>query len=350
MDGYKKLYNSDKIDINNDGIIDEMSAFESYIYDVSMVDDIEIEYRDLLIDEIIKITSKLNQLFIVVGCDNLKFDSGRYAWIVDKVEYSLKSNALEDTKKMISKLYNEFIEKRNLLLNSYLKFVIYIVKEYYKSYGVSFEELVQFGNLGLIRAIETYNYDYNIKFITYADKWIRQSIMSNSKKIMYEVRKPSHIYELNNKRIKAINELSCKLGYIPSDKEVSEYMGVSLDKIELVKNTFLDSISLDEEIELSYDDVYMTRKDSLVDDKINIEEQVICNGFTRKINECLDDFLNEKQKLVIKYIYFDDLNNAEIALKLGVSQQRIGQIHYKALTKLAGKCKVKELRKTYFEC
>lgn len=327
---------------------DVINSFDSYVRDISFLDEISSIEKDELVSDIVNIISKLEQLFILVGCNDLEFKNGRQAWIADKVEYSLNNCSNEDIKLEIQELYSSFIIKRNMLLEGYLKFVINVSKEFYKTCGIPFEDLIQFGNFGLMRAVEKYNYSYGVKFITFANKWIVQSILYSCKRYMYQVRKPSHIFEYNNNRIKAINELSNKLGRMPSDNEIANYMGISLDKIKLIESAFLSMMSIDEELETRYDGVVITLKDLIVDHDVNIENYVLDENLSEELYELLEQFLNLREQVVIKCKYVDEMSNVDIAKILGVTHQRVGQIHYNALAKLGKKSKIRELKKIYF--
>ena len=102
-------------DIGDDFL--EYDLFGSYVKDLSLVNELSDNEKKILIQEIIEVVSELNQLFVLVGCDQLKFDNGRYAWIVDKVLYCEKNCYDKVLVEKIKDLYDKFVFKRNILMN-----------------------------------------------------------------------------------------------------------------------------------------------------------------------------------------------------------------------------------------
>ena len=166
--------------------LENLSAYDYYINDISSLSELSLTHKRELINQIVFIISELNKLFDRVGNISNIGNKRVKPWISDKVLFCLTyCNDLELLNK-IKVLYKSFVEKRNELVEDNLKFVILCSKLYHnRECGVEFEDLIQYGNLGIMRAVETYNPEYDTEFVTYAGYWTKQSIITNSKKIMH---------------------------------------------------------------------------------------------------------------------------------------------------------------------
>lgn len=340
LDIYSKyIYDLSK----NDEIDESLTLYQYYISDVSSIEDIDNLEKEKLLKELMDIINKLNVLFDKAKCSDNIFGKGKRPWICDKVEYCIKH--LNDIELLdeIKKLYSLYIDKRNIFLNGYLKFVISIASDYVRDDLLSLVDFIQYGNLGLIRALETYDVKFNTKFMTYAYDWITQSIRYNMKKDMYQIRKPMHIFELNSKRIKAYNKLLHQLGREPSNREIAEYMGISLDEVKILENIFLETRSIDEPIETMIDGVFSTRLEYVVDDSVDVEGDVINKCLCDDLNECMLEYLTDRERFVLYCRYNMDMKYHEIGDILGIRYQRSMQIHNEAIKKLSKKKKIKKM-------
>ena len=100
--------------------------------------------------------------------------------------------------------------------------------------GLELEDLIQYGNMGLIRAIEMYDSSKDVEFLTYAGYWIKQSIIYNSKKVMYTIKLPVHWYETKNKWARSIEFLTQKLGRYPSMDEIALDIDMESKKLQMI--------------------------------------------------------------------------------------------------------------------
>lgn len=313
---------------------DYVDAYDCYMNDVKQLDTVGNGEKVELLSELIIMIREMEELFLIAGCDKLIFPNNRKPWICDKVNYSLENCRDISLLNKIKELYNMYLIKRERFMREYLKFVVFIAKQYFREDGLPLADLVQFGNLGLIRALELYNPEFGNMFSTYAGIIIRRSIVVNSKNVMYVIRKPFHIFELNNRRIDAINILVQKLGREPSTREVAEYMGKSVDEIKLVANDFSVLTSLDELHEYCFDEMLVNIVETAADENVNVEEEVFDSCLVSDMDECLFKYLDERERLIIRYIYENNMDYLSIGASLGISKQRVGQIHNKVLERL----------------
>ena len=138
----------------------------------------------------------------------------------------------------------EIIRLRNILVTGNLRLVISFAKRF-KGFGISIPDLIQEGNMALIRAIEKFDPDRNIKFSTYAAWWIRQGAVKAIRNTSKMIRLPSHVYDLVIKIKQAKDKLFINLRREPSMEEVSNIIGVSVQEIEGVTNLVSEPISFD---------------------------------------------------------------------------------------------------------
>jgi len=220
---------------------------------------------------------------------------------------------------------------QNKLIESNLRFVISVAKQYIGR-GLSLEDLVSEGNIGLIKAAQKFDPSKGIKFISYAVWWIRQSIMQSLADNSRMIRLPLNQIALLNKIKSAQNDLECQLGRAATSEELSEYLLIDLDKVELSLSSSKPTTSLD--ITIDGDEVSILdtiSSDSNTESLINISDQKL-TVFS------LMSKLNQKERLVIEGL-FGLLGNEKTLLELSnelqVSQERVRQIKKVALSKMA---------------
>ena len=329
--------------LDDERCCDTLTLYQYYVRDVSLLDKIDDMEKEKLLIELIDIINRLNILFENASCNDDILGKGTRAWICDKVEYCINHCNNIGLLDEIKNLYDLYVDKRNIFLNGYLKYVISIAYDYVRDDIASLSDFIQYGNIGLIRALETYDFKYNTKFTTYAGKWIHQNIRYNLKKDRYQIRKPGHIFELNSKRIKAYNVLLCELGREPSNGELAEYMGITLDEVKNLGMFFLEPKSIDEEIESFIDGGITTRLENAVDESVDVERDVLNKSLSDELNDCMLEFLTDREIFVLHSRYNNDMKYHEIGRILGVTYQRVIQIHNEAIKKLRKKIKVRKM-------
>lgn len=222
------------------------------------------------------------------------------------------------------------------LIESNLKFVVSIAARY-QHRGLSYSELISEGNMGLIKAIEKFDPDRDIKLISYAVWWIKQRILFALAEKTNLIRVPLGKSNAMNKIKRAKYKYMNLTGETPSLEELSEETNLDENSIRKLKDGKIDILSLDEYSQTSSGDD-MQLIDVISDDKIGDPKQIYYRDRTNeKIQDSIES-LDDRSAMIIKH-YFglggeSRKNFAQIAEMLGLSRERIRQIHKEALKKI----------------
>ncbi len=250
---------------------------------------------------------------------------------------------LKEILKTLSLTSKEIREAKNQLAQANLRLVISIAKKYPKQ-DISLSDLIQEGNLGLIRAIDTYDYRRGHRFITYAAWWIKQAIIRALDCQSRTVRTPVYVKEKFNKIMKASNQLLEKNNREPTLKEIAQKTHTPLASIESVIQSFKESVPLDTFNEEKGEGIIYP---SLHYEGNSILDRVTSLHLSQNVAELLT-VLTPQEREIIKLRFGigkrSDHTLAEIGDKFNLSRERIRQILNVALDKLKKPHYLMELR------
>ena len=264
-------------------------------------------------------------------------DIGRVELLTAEDEVSLAKKIRQGDKNALEKL-----------VKANLRFVVSVAKQY-QNQGLSLPDLVNEGNLGLIKAAKRFDETRGFKFISYAVWWIRQCIIEAIGEQSRVVRLPANKVGSINKMVKVVSKLEQKLVRDPSDEELAEVMGLHIEDVGMIRNNDRRHKSMD--APLHENDLYGNMHDVMCDESDETPDKfLIDEGLKFQIRSALST-LHEREAEVLKLFYGLEGGRSctyeEIGEKFDLHKERVRQIKEKAIKRIRSNTKKVRLLRPY---
>lgn len=231
------------------------------------------------------------------------------------------------------------------LVSANLRLVVMAAKQYNLHTPLPFEDLIQEGNMGLMRAVDTYDATKGFRFSTYAMHWIKQSISRAMLNQGRAIRVPVNVLEFKSRYNKAVKALTEQFGRDPRTEEVAEFMGEKIEKVKEMEVLIKDPVSLNTALN---DEDDGTLEDLIADPNQDKPDDRIDNEFRAKAIAAILETLSNREKEIIIARFGLNGKRAktleELAAEYGLTKERIRQIEQAALHKLRNPRRLDTLR------
>ena len=351
IDKIKKLNDND-INVSEDFSYDEDSKEPTSLQDIEEVDISTFDQlpASVKVDDPVRMYLKDIGKIPLLSIDEetelakLVVDGREAKRRVDEIENDDQNTVSVEEFEQLLELVDQAHDAKDKLVNANLRLVVSIAKRYLGR-GLQFLDLIQEGNMGLIKAVDKFDHQKGFKFSTYATWWIRQAITRAVADQARTIRIPVHMVETINKLVRIQRQLVQELSREPSPQEVAERMDISVEKVQQIQKIAQEPISLESPVG--------EEEDSNLGDFISDPHALDPYEYTAKmkLREELDDVLGtlterEERVLRLRFGLIDGRQRTleEVGKEFNVTRERIRQIEAKALRKLKHPSRSRKLK------
>ena len=255
-----------------------------------------------------------------------KIDTGRLLSHREEIDLSTRAKAGDK-------------KARQRLIEKNLRLVVSVAKKYRGYYGLPFEDLIQEGNIGLMRAVEKFDPERGFRFSTYATWWIRQAVLRAVADKGRTIRVPVYMTHKMRKMARTYNELSAKLERGPTDEEVAEELGWTLEQVGDVKGAMPDATSLHQPLTSSSEEGSWELGDLIEDERASDTPGTVMGEMeSAGLKDAIERLPERHRRVLVRRYGLDDREPAtlaELGDELDISRERVRQLQLQAKHMLA---------------
>ena len=331
--GHLSAQEIDNVIVELDLDVDELEKLNEMIdsANISIVDDFSAEALDGIPLEV-DLPKETDAAETVAINDNAAMDDPVKVYLKEIGRVPLLTP--EEEIELAIRIADNDEKAKKRLAEANLRLVVSIAKRYVGR-GMQFLDLIQEGNLGLIKAVDKFDYTKGFKFSTYATWWIRQAITRSIADQARTIRIPVHMVETINRIVRVNRQLQQKLGREPRPEEIAKELGISVSKVQEIIKIAQEPVSLESPIG-EEEDSHLG--DFLEDDKTPPPSQIVAESMMKQTLSDVLHMLTPREEQVIRMRYgLDDGQQRtleEVGKAFNVTRERIRQIEVKALRKI----------------